>query len=42
VAVTTRVRDGESWKDGNTSFFRVNLWRSLAEHVGDPYPRVTA
>src|SRR3954469_7249622 len=35
IAVTTRVRDGESWRDGDTSFFRVNAWRDLAEHVGD-------
>jgi single-strand DNA-binding protein len=35
VAVTARVKDGEGWKDGETSFFRVNVWRSLAEHVGD-------
>jgi single-strand DNA-binding protein len=35
VAVTARVKDGEGWKDGDTSFFRVNVWRSLAEHVGD-------
>ena len=33
VAVTTRVRDGETWRDGDTSFFRVNAWRDLAEHV---------
>ena len=35
VAVTTRVRDGESWRDGDTSFFRVNAWRALAENVAD-------
>ncbi len=33
VAVTARVREGDSWKDGETSFFRVNVWRQLAEHV---------
>jgi single-strand DNA-binding protein len=33
VAVTARVKDGESWRDGDTSFFRVNVWRQLAEHV---------
>jgi single-strand DNA-binding protein len=26
-------RDG--WKDGDTSFFRVNVWRDLAEHAAD-------
>jgi single-strand DNA-binding protein len=35
IAVTARVRDGEGWRDGDTSFFRVNAWRQLAEHVTD-------
>jgi single-strand DNA-binding protein len=35
LAVTPRVREGEGWKDGETSFFRVNVWRDLAEHVTD-------
>jgi len=35
IAVTARVRDGESWRDGDTSFFRVNCWRQLGEHVAD-------
>ena len=33
VAVTPRVRNGDTWKDGETSFFRVNLWRQLAENA---------
>jgi single-strand DNA-binding protein len=33
VAVTPRVKDGDSWKDGDTSFFRVNAWRQLAENA---------
>jgi single-strand DNA-binding protein len=33
VAVTPRVRDGNDWKDGETSFFRVNAWRQLAENA---------
>jgi len=33
LAVTPRVRDGEGWKDGETSFFRINAWRQLAENV---------
>ena len=33
LAVTARVKDGEGWRDGDTSFFRVNAWRQLAEHV---------
>jgi single-strand DNA-binding protein len=35
LAVTARVRDGEGWRDGDTSFFRVNVWRQLAEHTAD-------
>ena len=35
VAVTARVKDGHSWRDGETSFFRVNVWRQLAEHVAE-------
>ncbi len=33
VAVTPRVRDGNDWKDGETSFFRINAWRQLAENA---------
>ncbi len=33
LAVTPRIRDGEQWKDGDTSFFRINAWRDLAEHL---------
>jgi single-strand DNA-binding protein len=35
VAVTPRVRDGNGWKDGETSFFRITAWRDLAEHLAD-------
>ena len=35
LAVTARVKDGDTWRDGETSFFRVNVWRQLAEHVTD-------
>jgi single-strand DNA-binding protein len=35
LAVTPRLRDGEGWRDGETSFFRVNAWRDLAEHVAE-------
>jgi single-strand DNA-binding protein len=33
LAVTPRVREGDQWKDGETSFFRINCWRQLAEHA---------
>jgi single-strand DNA-binding protein len=35
VAVTSRVREGDAWKDGGTSFFRVNVWRQQAENVAE-------
>jgi single-strand DNA-binding protein len=35
LAVTPRVKDGEGWRDGETSFFRINAWRQLAEHVAE-------
>jgi single-strand DNA-binding protein len=35
LAVTPRVRDGNGWKDGETSFFRITAWRDLAEHLAD-------
>ena len=35
LAVTPRVKDDQGWKDGDTSFFRVNVWRELATHVTD-------
>jgi single-strand DNA-binding protein len=35
LAVTPRVREGDSWKDGETSFFRVNVWRQMAENAAE-------
>jgi single-strand DNA-binding protein len=35
VAVTPRVKDGDGWKDGDTSFFRCTAWRGLAEHLAE-------
>ncbi|HKZ75712.1 MAG TPA: single-stranded DNA-binding protein [Actinomycetota bacterium] len=40
VAVTPRIRDeGGAWKDGDTSFFRVNAWRTLAENAAESLTR---
>jgi len=40
VAVTPRIRDeGGGWKDGDTSFFRVNAWRTLAENTAESLTR---
>ena len=35
VAVTQRVQDGGTWRDGQTSFFRVNAWRESATHLAE-------
>jgi single-strand DNA-binding protein len=35
LAVTPRIKDGDSWRDGDTSYFRITAWRQLAEHIGD-------
>jgi single-strand DNA-binding protein len=41
LAVTPRVREGDSWKDGDTSFFRVNVWRQQAENVAETLTKGT-
>jgi single-strand DNA-binding protein len=33
VAVTGRVRDGDTWRDGEPSFYAVVVWRAQAEHA---------
>ena len=36
VAINRRTRDeGGQWKDGETSFFRCNVWRQQAESVAE-------
>ena len=35
VAVTQRVQQDGEWRDGGTSFFKVNVWRGQAEHLAD-------
>jgi single-strand DNA-binding protein len=35
LAVTPRIRQGDQWTDGETSFFRVNAWRSMGENVAE-------
>ncbi len=42
VAHSTRIRDAAgNWTDGDTSFFRVNVWRSLAENAAESLTRGT-
>jgi len=42
VAYSTRIRDAAgNWTDGDTSFFTVNCWRSLAENAAETLTRGT-
>ena len=41
LAVTPRVKDGDSWRDGETSFFRINIWRDLAENATESLTKGT-
>ena len=41
LAVTPRVREGDSWKDADTSFFPVNVWRQQAENVAETLTKGT-
>jgi single-strand DNA-binding protein len=35
VAVTQRIQQDGEWRDGETSFFKVNVWRGQAEHLAE-------
>ena len=35
VAVTHRVQQDGQWRDGDTSFFKVNVWRGQAENLAE-------
>jgi single-strand DNA-binding protein len=35
VAVSSRVRDGDQWRDGETAFYTVVVWRDQAEHAAE-------
>jgi single-strand DNA-binding protein len=35
LAVTPRIREGDQWKDGETTFHTINVWRDQAEHAVD-------
>lgn len=39
VASTPRVKNGEAWEDGETVFFRVAVWRDMAEHCAETIKR---
>lgn len=35
LAHTPRVKNGENWTDGETTYFRCTAWRSLAENIAE-------
>jgi single-strand DNA-binding protein len=35
VAVIQRIQQDGEWRDGDTSFFKVNVWRDQAEHLAE-------
>ena len=35
VAVTQRIQQDGQWRDGDTSFFKVNVWRGQAENLAE-------
>jgi hypothetical protein len=37
-----RVREGDTWRDGEASFFRVSAWRDLAEHAKESLTKAPA
>jgi len=40
IAVSPRFKDANGqWKDGETSYFRINCWRQLAENVAETFTR---
>ncbi|HEV3498193.1 MAG TPA: single-stranded DNA-binding protein [Actinomycetes bacterium] len=40
VAVTQRIQQDGEWRDSDTSFLKVNVWRGQAEHLADYLGRV--
>lgn len=41
VAVTSRVKQGDSWKDGDTTWFRCTAWREMAESCAESITKGT-
>jgi single-strand DNA-binding protein len=41
LAVTPRIRQGDTWTDGETSFFRIDCWRALAENAAESLTKGT-
>ena len=41
IAFTSRVKDGDNWKDGQTTWVNVTAWRTLAENVAESVTKGT-
>jgi single-strand DNA-binding protein len=41
VAVTQRIQQDGEWRDGDTSFLKVNVWRARPSTWPTPWPRGT-
>jgi single-strand DNA-binding protein len=41
VAVTPRVKKGDAWEDGQTTFFRCTAWREMAESCAESITKGT-
>ena len=39
VAVSKRVKDGQEWKDGPSTFYRCSLWDTAAENMTESLDR---
>jgi single-stranded DNA-binding protein len=41
VTVTQRIQQDGEWRDGETNFFKVNVWRGRPRTLPSPSARVT-
>lgn len=41
VAVSKRVKDGDKWVDGPSSFYRCSIWRQYAENIAESLTKGT-
>ncbi|AUM18262.1 MULTISPECIES: single-stranded DNA-binding protein [Rhodococcus] len=35
IAVTERIKNGDQWEDGDTTWYRCTAWRDYAEHISE-------
>lgn len=41
VAVNERVKDGDRWKDGDSTYYECSVWRQYAENVAESVTKGT-